>query len=108
MIYKELVEKIKAGEHIRANDISAAQMFRLYKDRHLKYIQSHGNEYELNLIPLNNESHIYEAVKPDDSFKVFIELVDTFIENKKKDKPSFLICDHEEYEVVMELMTTNE
>lgn len=108
MIYKELVEKIKANESVRADDVSAAQMFMLYKDRYLKYITSHDCEYELNLIPIHNESHIYEAVKSTDPFKAFIELVDVFIKNGKENKRSFLVLDHEEYEVIVELMVGNE
>lgn len=108
MMYNEIVERLKIHAPVDAREVSATQMFRLYEDRHLKYVSCHGNHYELNLIPLNDEHHIYELIKDDDSFKAFVDLLEVFIENTTKNKRSFLIYDHKEYEVVMELMESNE
>lgn len=111
MTYTEIVEKITAKEPLSTQDVNAEQMFRLYLDRHLKYVDYKGSQYELNLVPLDEEAsknHIYEQIKYDDQFGAFCELVEEFIKNTEKNKRSFLICEHKEYEVVMELMVSNE
>ena len=100
-----------ATESLGAKDVNAEQIFRLYLDRHLKYVSYRGNQYELNLIALDEEAsknHVYEQIKYDDQFGAFCELVEVFIKNTEKNKRSFLICDHKEYEVIMELMVSNE
>lgn len=108
MMYNEIVERLKVHAPVDAREVSAAQMFKLYEDRHLKYVECHGDHYELNLVPLDGEHHIYELIKEEDSFKAFTELLEVFIENTKKNKRSFLIYDHKEYEVVLELMESCE
>jgi len=108
MMYNEIVERLKIHAPVNAREVSAIQMFKLYEDRYLKYVECHGDQYELNLVPLNGEHHIYELIKEDDSFKAFTELVEVFIKNTKENKRSFLIYDHKEYEVVLELMESRE
>ena len=111
MTYNEIVEKLKISAPVATTEVSAEQMFHLYKDRHLKYVEYKGNQYELNLIPLDEEAsknHVYEQIKYDDQFGVFCELIEEFIKNTEKNKRSFLICDHKEYEVVLELMESRE
>lgn len=109
MLYSEIVEKMKVHAPLTVQEVSAEQMFHLYKDRYMKYISYHGNQYELNLLPVDSEeNHVYELIREDDTFNAFAELIEIFIKNTKNNKRSFLICDHEEYEVVMELMISNE
>jgi len=111
MTYSEIVEKMTAKEPLSTQDVNAEQMFKLYLDGHLKYVDYQGSQYELNLVPLDEESrknHVYEQIKSDDRFGVFCELVEEFIKNTKKNKRSFLINEHKEYEVVIELMVSNE
>ena len=111
MTYSEIVEKVTAKESLSTKEVNAEQMFRLYLDRHLKYVEYKGNQYELNLVPLDEEAsknHVNEQIKYDDQFGAFCELVEVFIKNTEKNKRSFLICDHKEYEVIMELMVSNE
>lgn len=109
MTYNEIVEKIKTHAPITVHETSAEQMIRLYLDKHMQYISYYGNQYELNLIQLEpGEHHIYELIKPDDDFIVFSDLLEIFIQNTKNNKRSFLICNHIEYEVVLELMESNE
>jgi len=111
MTYSEIVEKVTAKESLSTQDVNAEQMFKLYLDRHLKYVEYKGSQYELNLVPLDEEAsknHVYEQIKYDDQFGAFCELVEVFIKNTEKNKRSFLINEHKEYEVVMELMVSNE
>ena len=108
MTYNELVEKIKVHEPVMTTDINAEQMFKLYEERYLKYIDNEGAEYELNMIALNDESHIYDLVKSDDTWNAFVSLMKKFIKNTKEHKRSFIIVEHKEYEVILELMVSNE
>lgn len=111
MTYSEIVEKVTAKEPLSTQNVNAEQMFKLFLDRHLKYVEYKGNQYELNLVPLDEEAsknHVYEQIKSDDRFSAFCELVEVFIKNTEKNKRSFLISEHKEYEVVMELMVSNE
>lgn len=109
MLYSEVVEKMKVHAPLTVQEVSAEQMFYLYRDRYMKYISCCGNQYELNLVPVKpGEKHIYELIKANDEFNAFVELVEVFIKNTQNNKRSFLICDHKEYEVVMELMESNE
>ena len=109
MTYNEIVEKMKISAPLSTQDVNGEQMCRLYEDRYLKYVDYEGCKYELNLVPLEpGEHHIYELIKAQDSFKAFTELVEVFIKNFKNVKRSFIIFDHREYEVVLELMESNE
>ena len=111
MTYNEIVEKLKISAPVATTEVNAEQMFHLYKDRYLKYVDYQGNQYELNLVALDEESsknHVYEQIKSFDNFNAFTELVEIFIKNTMKNKRSFLICDHKEYEIIMELMVSNE
>lgn len=111
MTYSEIVEKMMAKEPVSTKDVNAEQMFKLYLDRHLKYVEYKGSQYELNLVPLDEEAsknHVYEQIKYDDKFGTFCKLVEVFIKNTEKNKRSFLISEHKEYEVVIELMVSNE
>lgn len=111
MTYSEIVKKVTDKEPLSTQDVNAEQMFKLYLDRHLKYVEYKGSQYELNLVPLDEEAsknHVYEQIKYDDQFGAFCELVEVFIKNTEKNKRSFLISEHKEYEVVMELMVSNE
>ena len=111
MTYSEIVEKVTAKEPLSTQNVNAEQMFKLFLDRHLKYVEYKGSQYELNLIPLDEEAsknHVYEQIKSDDKFGAFCELVEVFIKNTEQNKRSFIINEHKEYEVVMELMVSNE
>jgi len=109
MLYSEIVEKMKIHAPLTVQEVSAEQMFHLYKDRYMKYISYHGNQYELNLVPVEpGEKHVYELIREYDTFNAFAELVELFIKNTQNNRRSFLICEHKEYEVIMELMESNE
>jgi len=109
--YSELVEKIQKQEPVSFKEISGVQVFMLLHDRVVKSVNNYNTIYELNFLPADYSVketiiHINEMTCP--TYSSCGRVIDSIINQFKKHLPIYIMLEDELYELVVEVLESNE
>ena len=108
--YNELVEKIQNQEPVACKDISGVQVFMLLHDRVVKSVKNHNTIYELNFLPVDynveETLRINEQTCP--TYSSCGKMIDYIVKQFKKHLPIYIELEDELYEIIVEVLVSNE
>ena len=109
--YNELVEKIQKQEPVSFKEISGVQVFMLLHDRVVKSVNNYNTIYELNFLPIEysvKETIIYINEKTCPTYSSCGRIIDSIINQFKKHLPIYVELEDELYEIIVEVLVSNE
>lgn len=109
MEYNKIVENIQANKSISGDEVTGVQLFRLFRDGHLKNIEYDDAVYEVQMTPtetfagycmilVNEKSH--PSIR--ETFNSFRTIVDCY----NRGVPVTLDLDNKQYIVNLDIMET--
>lgn len=111
MTYGELIDKLKAKEHIKSREIPGTWFFYLLQDGAIKTVAYKGNSYEVNFIPSKPVSSGLFIIDDKlcktgfDAMNMFETIVRGIIDDGLH---LFITLDEEYFEIILEKLESNE
>ena len=109
LLYSEIVKRLRNHERLSINEMNGFQLLMLLQDKEIKRINSHGNIFEINFIPITyafNPCILKEEELS--SYKDGEKIIEDWIHCYNIKRAIYVQIEDEYFEVILDLLESAE
>lgn len=106
MTYDELINKVRAGEHIPSDKITCENFFKLVRDREIRTIRRNHTLYELNFIQIDSYLPQVLIVRSNQKWNQCLSMLNDILNAWIADNRICISLENKIYEIIVEVLET--